>query len=280
MDGEGALNKVDSEIALTALLSAGVLGYPSPDMSMYPLVRVAAFGLLLLTMVRRTGIMNGLTGDDNVIKATTHLMDLGTNISFLYLSYTLTRWMTNEVLLSSEPSALLFGAGTAAVIFVIFLIFELLFGSALREGERVFSATARKHRGEALGAVLSQVATFVAIRRPEKTTRQAKLGRFYDRTVEDYSQEEQMKMVKSFVIMFLSIVTVFVAYGLVVKFGIYVFDVGWLPILLLLLSVMLVSAFFRLWYSNYGLIQVEDRNGFITYMINVATFLVISQMVI
>lgn len=280
MNNDNGLNKVDSEIALTALLSAAVMGYPAPDLSVYPIVKLAAIGLLLLTLARRTGVMNGLADPDTVIHATTYLMDPATYISFLYLSYKLTQWMMSTVVSNSEPGAAIFGAGTATLVFIIFLISELVFGSALREGERVFSATARQHRGEALGGVLSQISVFVASRRTENVTRQAKLGRYYDRTIDDYSQDEQVRMVKSFLVMLLSILIAVIGYGLVAKLGVYVFNVRWVSILLLLLSVILVSAFFRIWYSNYGLIQIEDRNGYITFLGDVAAFLFVGHMVI
>lgn len=243
---DGAINKADSEIALTALLSAAVMGYPMPNLSLYPALRLVAIGLLLLTLVRRIGIVNGLTDDDVVIRATTYLMDPATYIAFLYLSYVYARWVMNTANLGSEPSVTSYGAGTAVLIFVVFLTSELLFGSALREGERVFSATARQHRGEIFGAVLSQIGAFVGSRRPTNTTRQAKLGRFHDRTIKDYSWNEQVQVVKSFFIMLLSLLISIVGYGLLAAVGTYVFAVGWPAVLLLLLSVMLVSAFFRL----------------------------------
>lgn len=280
MSEEASLNKVDSEIALTALLSAAVMGYPTPDLSLYPAVRVVAVGLLVLTLARRTGIVNGLTDDDVVIRATTYLMDPATYISFLYLSHVLIGWAADTTMLDSEPSAAVFGGGTAVLIFVVFLTSELLFGAALREGERVFSVTARHHRGEVFGAVLSQVAAFVGSRRQTKPTRQAKLGRFYDRTIEDYSWDEQVRVAKSFLVMLLSLFIPVVGYGLLATVGIHVFAVGWVSVLLLLLSVLLTSAFFRLWYSNYGLVQVEDRNGYVTFLGEVATFLVVGQIVV
>jgi hypothetical protein len=280
MSEEASLNKVDSEIALTALLSAAVMGYPTPNLSLYPAVRVVAVGLLVLTLARRTGIVNGLTDDDAVIRATTYLMDPATYISFLYLSHVLIGWAANTTILDSEPSAAVFGGGTAVLVFAVFCTSELLFGAALREGERVFSATARHHRGEVFGEVLSQVAAFVGSRRQTKPTRQAKLGRFYDRTIEDYSWDEQVQVTKSFLVMLFSLFIPVVGYGLLAAVGIHVFAVGWMTALLLLLSVLLTSAFFRLWYSNYGLVQVEDRNGYVTFLGEVATFLVVGQIVV
>jgi hypothetical protein len=281
MNREMNLNKVDSEIALTALLSAAVAGYPAPTLSVYPVVKLTALGLLVLTLARRTGIVNGLTGDASMIRATTYVMDPATFISFLYLSYLLARWMSKTTDLGSDPSVVMFAIVTSILVFVVFLGSELLFRASLREGERVFSATSRQHRGEAFGAVLSQIAAFVGeSRRLEGETRQVKLTRFYDQTVEDYSWDEQVQLVKSFLVMLISFAIPPLGYGLLAVVGTRIFDVGWAPAVVLLLPVILVSAFFRLWYSNYGLVQVEDRNGYITFLGEVVTFLVVGHMAV
>lgn len=278
-DGASLVN-IDSEIALTALLSAAVMGNPTPELSLYPVVKMVAVGLLVLTLARRIGIMNGLNEHDLVIRATTYLLDPATYISFLYLSYVLVSLVVNYTRPRSEPSLVVFGIGTALLVFLVFITSELLFGGTLQEGERVFSATAQQHRGEVFGAVLTQISAFVGSRKTQNATRQTKLGRFYDRTIEDYSWDEQVKIVKSFFVMLLGILISIVGYGLLAAVGTYAFPVGWVPSFLLLLSVMLVSAFFRLWYSNYGIVQIEDRNGYITFLGDVATFLVIGQMVV
>lgn len=281
MNQDTNLNKVDSEIALTALLAAAVAGYPTPPLSVYPAVKVTAFGLLVLTLARRTGIVNGLTGDALVIRVTTYVMDPATFISFLYLSFVLVGRLANVADIGSEPSIVGFAIVTSSLVFVVFLSSELLFGAALREGGRVFAATSRQHRGEAFGAALSQIAAFVEeSRRREGETRQVQLTQFHDRSIEDYSWDEQKQVATSMLIMLVSFLIPLVGYALLVVVGTRVFDIGWVPAVLLLMSVMLVSAFFRLWYSNYGLVQVEERNGYVTFLGEVVTFLVIGQIVV
>ena len=275
------LNKVDSEIALTALLSAAVTGYPTPTLSVYPVVKLTALGLLVMTLARRTGIVNGLTRDATVIRATTYVMDPATYISFLYLSYLLVRWMSKTANLGADPSVVMFAIVTSALVFVVFIVSELLFRAPLREGERVFSATSRQHRGEVFGAVLSQIAAFVdESRRMEDESRQVKLTRFYDRTVEDYSWEKQVQLAKSLLVMLVGFAIPLLGYGLLSAVGTRIFDIGWVSAVTLLFSVILVSAFFRIWYSNYGLVQVEDKNGYVTFLGEVVTFLIVGQIVV
>ena len=281
MNRDVNLNKVDSEIALTALLSAAVAGYPMSTLSVYPVVKLTALGLLVLTLARRTGIVNGLTGDATTIRATTYVMDPATFISFLYLSYLLVGWVSKMTNLGADSSVVMFAIVTSTLVFAVFLCSELLFRAPLREGERVFSATSRQHRGEVFGAVLSQIAAFVGeSRRLEDETRQVKLTRFYDRTVEDYSWDEQVQLSKSFLVMLVSFAIPPLGYGLLAIAGTRIFDVGWVPAVVLLFPVILVSAFFRLWYSNYGVVQIEEKNGYVTFLGEVVTFLVVGQMVV
>jgi hypothetical protein len=186
--------------------------------------------------------------------------------------------MTN---LGADSSVVMFAIVTSTLVFAVFLCSELLFRAPLREGERVFSATSRQHRGEVFGAVLSQIAAFVGeSRRLEDETRQVKLTRFYDRTVEDYSWDEQVQLSKSFLVMLVSFAIPPLGYGLLAIAGTRIFDVGWVPAVVLLFPVILVSAFFRLWYSNYGVVQIEEKNGYVTFLGEVVTFLVVGQMVV
>jgi len=280
MSNEPNLNKADSEIALTALLSAAVMGYPIPDFTLYPAVKFVAVSLLLLTLVRRIGIMNGLTSHNTMIQTTTYLMDPATYISFFYLSYVFIAWLSGIIGLDSNPSAAALGVGTSILVFFVFIGSEILFGSALSEGERGFSATAQQHRGEVIGAFFSQIAIFVGSRSPNKKIRQTKLSEFYERTVDEYSFDEHVQIGKSFLIMLLSFSIVALSYASLLAVGIYVFPAGGVAIILLLISVVFVSAFFRLWYSNYGLMQIENKNGYITFVGESITFFVITQMVL
>ena len=279
-DDLNQLGAIDSEIALTALFTITVAGYPLASLDIYPYVKLAAVGLLVLTLVRRVGSVNGLTDDDVVIRATTHLINPATYVSFLYLSYALTRWLAVTIGLGSDTGVAWFSAVTTALVFAVFLSSELLFGAALREGERVFSATSRQHRGEVFGAVLSLVATFVArSRHREGEPRQVKLARFYDRSIKDYPWDEQVEVAKSFWIILVSFCIPLLAYSLLVAVGGRVFGIGWSAAAVLLVPVILVSAFTRLWYSNYGFVQVEDRNGYGTFLGEGVAFLVVGWMV-
>jgi hypothetical protein len=111
-------------------------------------------------------------------------------------------------------------------------------------------------------------------------TRQTELSRFYDRSVEDYSSEEQVQIVKSVLVMLAGIPFPIVGYGLLAVVGTYLFPSGVIPVLLLLFAVMLVSAFFRIRYSNYGLVQVEHKNGYISFLGDAAAFLVVGLIVV
>lgn len=279
------LSTIDSEIALTALLAAAVAGYPSSEMQLYPYVKLAAVGLLALTLAKRVGILNGRTGDDRSLRVLTYLMEPATYVSFLYLCHVTARRI-GRVLAgpTAETQLLLFGGVVVVATFGLFLASELVFGASLREGERIFTASAEQHRGEAFGVLLQRIAYFVRSFRTidDSATRQATLGelRFYDRSPEDYSEEELLAVARSLGVMFVSIGFALGGYFLLVVFGMVFFDLGWVSALWLLLAVAVVSAYFRIWYSNYGLVQVEEHSGIVTFLGTALTYLVAGLLVL
>jgi hypothetical protein len=278
MSNETSLNRIDSEIALTALLSAAVMGYPMSDLSVYPAVKVVAFGLLVLTLARRTGIVNGLTDEDAVIRATTYLMDPATYISFLYLVYVLVNRIQNSIPGQSNFDIVLFSIFAGSLAFGLFLVSELLFDAPLNEGERIFEASAQQHRGEAFGILLAQFADYVGSSSPKQVDKGQQVAltdsRFDNRSPEDYTGEELLYAVFSTVVMLAALGFAVAGYVLLIAVGQWLFDIGWLSAISLLFAVVLVSALFRIWYSNYGLVQVENKNGYFSFIGDAVAYLV------
>lgn len=279
------VRRVDSEIALTALLAAAVNAYPSPEMRLYPYVRLAAVGLLALTLAKRIGTLNGRSSDDRSLRVLTYLMDPVTYISYLYLCLVVAQSGWNAFAEATpEVRVLVFGATTLAGTFGLFLASELAFGASLREGERIFAASAEQHRGEAFGVLLRRIADFVRASRvgDSPVMRQTTLleSRFYDRSPEEYSREELLAAGRSLAVLFVSVGTAVGGYLLLGVFGALYFDVGWLAALWLLLAIAVVSAYFRIWYSNYGLVPVEDRHGFVSFIGDALTYTVAGLLVL
>lgn len=279
------LNRVDSEIALTALLAAAVTGYPSPEMRLYPYVKLTAVGLLALTLAKRVGILNGRTSDDRSLLVLTYLMEPATYVSFLYLCLVVARWVgQTSADLTPETRLFLFGGVAVVAAFGLFLASEIVFGASLREGERIFAASAEQHRGEAFGVLLRRIAGFVGASRvaTDRATNQSTLteSRFYDLSPEDYSEKELLAAARSLAVMLASIGLAVGSYLLLLVAGGVFFDVGWFLSSWLLLTVAVVSAYFRIWYSNYGLVSVEDHNGFVAFLGDAVTFLVTGLLVL
>ena len=77
------LTEVDFEIALTALVASLVTTFPTGRISEYPIVKVFAVSLLVLTLVRRLAIINNISTDNLLLEFTTHLLDFFTYTSIL-----------------------------------------------------------------------------------------------------------------------------------------------------------------------------------------------------
>lgn len=279
-DESAHLTAVDSEIALVALLAAAVTGYSVPSLAAYPAVKLSALGLLALTLVRRTGVVAGVADDATAIRATTYLMDAATNVALLYLAFVLARQVVGILGFGRPPGVLAFCAVTIGLLIAVFVGSTLLFDEPLAEGERVFAAAAEQHRGEVLGAAFEGFAGWVgSSRRAAGEMRQAPLSRFYDRPAGDYSMAERKAIAKSTVIMVGIALLALAGYVAVGAIGARVLAVGWPRAFLLLLTVMLVDGYVRLWYSDYGLVRVEDRNGVVTFLGIAVVFLIVGHMV-
>ena len=269
-DATGRLDAIDTEIALTALLASAVASYPRPGLALYPLFKLIAVSLLVITLVRRLAMVNGLTSDHRLLHVTTHLLDIATDISVLYLSYVGLEAFVGLIRPAATLGLLEYSVGTIAGVYVFYGLLELIFRTELAEGERIFAAAADKHRGEVLGVVLRQFAGFVSQSR--QTTVQTTLGQYYDRDPESVTAEEYIAVGRGFIRLGLVLAAVIIGYSGLAAVGAWLWGSG-LTTALLVLTILLISALVRLWYSNYGLIPVEERNGFVTFAGEVVVFL-------
>lgn len=273
---------VDSEIALTALLVTGVTAYPIPTISFYPLVKLTAFSLLVLTLMRRMAIFHDLSEDHQLLRVSTYFMDPATYISLLYLIYVFVKFITSiSGMTEFLPS--LFAVLTLFILFGLFLAWELAFRGPLREGRRIFHVFARKHNGEFSGIVLRGMANYIDSRQLEDNdwTQQASLADFRKgkQDVADFTPEELMNIGQSFLVFVISVLLPLVAYFFLIWASGLFSNGWWVARILLLFSTLTVSAFIRLWYSNYGLVKVEGRDGYLTFFGEAVTYLLFSSIV-
>jgi len=268
------MDAIDTEIALTALLASAVASYPRPGLTLYPLFKLVAGSLLVITLVRRLAIMNGLTSDHRLIHGTTHLLDVATDISVLYLSYIGLEALAGLIWPSATLSVVEYSAGVIAGVYVLYGFLEVIFATELAEGERIFTSVANKHRGEVLGVALRQFTRFVSQSR--QTTVQTTLSQYYDRNQAEVTTKEYIAIGRSFIRFGLTLVVIIIGYSGLTAVGAWLWGSGWTT-LPLVVTVLLISGLVRLWYSNYGLIPVEERNGFVTFAGEVAVFFLIGQ---
>lgn len=271
---------IDSEIALTALFATLVASYPDTTFNLYPVFKAAAISLLLLTLMRRMLVMQDVSSQHALLRITTHIMDPVTYLSILYLIFRALRTVLATFGYQEIPPLLFVSVGTFSV-FIGFIGWELSMGSALQEAERVFGATADKHQGELIAEVFSSIAAYAHPDRVygKQVTSQSKLGTFtnQDREFEDLSPDQQHMAMRNFLVTLVALTLPIIGYISLVPISGYLFQSWWLSRSLLLLLVMLTSAAVRLWYSNYGLVNVEQRNGVVTFFGDAAVYLIFSS---
>lgn len=277
------ISYVDSEIALTALLAAGVTAYPIPWVEVYRLVQLIAISLLFLTLIRRMAVVQGIPAENSLLKMTTFVLEPATYISILYLVLALSTRIapTNG---SDVVDPLFFAAYATGVIFLLFLGWELVFRVALREGERVFSAKADEHRRDILGILLSRLARYVKSERVyhEPITEQRKISDYLDNTrkVEDLDHDEKVALAMNILGTTVGISLAILAYPVLALLHTVLFSTSLITAILLLLSVAVTAGFVRLWYSRYGVIRAEERSGYVVFLETVITYGFISWMLL
>lgn len=273
------LTEVDFEIALTAFVASAVASFPTGAVSEYPLVKVVAGSLLVLTLFRGLAVINRLREDTYVPEFTTHLLHLFTYVSVLYLYYNLSIRLSenNVVALSAQTWFLII---TPIVSLGVLLGQEVGLRDALRGSEDLFTTKSDEHRGSVFGGALRTFALFIGTRRGEfhNESRQSNLGEFYEREVDDISPEEAFQWTKSTLYFMLAVVVVFGSVLLLGTVGILIFDIHWVIAFALLVSVFLVSGSVDIWYSLYGVLGVGDRNGFLHLVVLTLTYLFVGQM--
>jgi len=276
MDGD-YIGRVDSEIAFTALLSGIVSSYSVPANGFYPYVKFSAISLLFLTLARRMAIIQGIKTDSKILRITTYLMDLATYVSSLYILYIMAAGIASTTRITGSDT-LLFGITTPVFVFSIFLAWETTYRSALKEGERIFGVAGQRHQGEFLGVVSAEISNFVRKRRclDKSSTKQVSLTHFNDtdESLDEIDIERQFHFAFSVIVLLFSIALLILIYAALIWLTGFLFGGWWVTRFLLLISTLSVSAFVRMWYSKYGIVQVEDRNGYVTVLCQCFTYFV------
>jgi hypothetical protein len=273
--GQEKIAYVDSEIALTAFLAAGVTAYPISRIRGYPLIQLIAISLLFLTLIRRMAVLQGIQAENSLLKVTTYILDPATYISILYLVIVLNNWIApaNK---SGTVSPPVFAITAIVVIFLLFFGWELVFRAALREGERVFSAKADEHGRDLLGVFLLKFSRYIKSERVynEPITEQRQINDYLDNTrkFEDLDDEEKVELGMSMLSTTAGVLLALLAYPALAILHIVFFSTNLVTAFLLLLSVVVTAGFVRLWYSRYGVIKAEDRSGYIVFLNTLITY--------
>ena len=267
--GSNAFEKVDSEIALTAFLAATITGYEMSSNGYYPVFKVIAIGLLVLTLLRRMAIMQRLHAKSNPLKVTTYVLDFATYAAILYCIQIPLRWINSAFELPiSLP--LFFGIVAPVLLFSSFLGWEIAYASALDEGSRIFGSAAQKHRGTVLGAVFRSFADSLS------EDNQSKLSEYQQETKpEDLPLEDLVRIGLDFLLTTAIGITVLITYIIAVWSSGFLFNEGWPSRLLLFIATLVTGAIVRMWYSQYGIVKAEDRHGVLVFFGEIGAFLLV-----
>lgn len=268
MDEQNGVEKVDFEIAFTAFLSSSVLTFQVPDVNIYPYLRVAALSLLFLTLVRRAAIAEENRNTGRFLSSSEYLLNFFTNISILYLFYAVSVNIPGHNSIIPNNIASIFIILTVFGGFTLLLFYEIILSTALKEGIKIFAKARQNHGGTMLGIFFTNIESFVEKRRAdiyETETVQTKLGR-YNEVDQDVSPEQAATALKTFTKFFFGAFVIPLGLmALLVLSGSRIFGISLVTSVGILLSIVIVNGLVDLLYSNYGLVEIGDRNGYIQF---------------
>lgn len=277
MDEQNGVEKVDFEIAFTAFLSSSVLTFQVPDVAIYPYLRIAALSLLFLTLVRRAAIAEENKNTGKFLNSSEYLLNFFTNISILYLFYSISVGISGYNPVLSTNTAFIFIILTIFGGFTLLLFYEIILSTAIKEGINIFAKARQNHQGTMLGIFFINIESFVKKGRAdiyETETVQTKLGR-YNEVGQDVSPEQAVTAFKAFTKFFVgAFVLPLGLMALLVLSGTRLFRISWVTSVGVLLSIVIVNGLVDLLYSNYGLVEIGDRNGYIQFGQYILTYLI------
>jgi hypothetical protein len=252
---------VDFEIAFASLL-ATLSAYLSVDAFAYEwVVEGAAISLLILTLLRRVGLMNRLENNHPVFFITTYVM---TGISYVVAFY-LIFWIA-ELIEGLIPIAVLwiFIVSTPAIVLGLVIAHEIAVGGFMSEAEDAFRSVSIEHRGSRSGVVFEH---FSDTARQSRTDRNSSLKQT---RLTDYKNSKPLEEATPEELRAVLMHRLGTTIGLLVPFFVYaVLGVAlafWtgssmLISILLVVCYLAITGLIDVWFSGYGLVQLGETDG-------------------
>ena len=248
---------VDFEIAFSALL-ATLATYISVESFAYEwAVESAAILLLVLTLIRRVGYMNGLKNTHPVFPITTHIMSGISYVVSVYLLFWLSGLVT--IVAPQFDAITVFLIMTVPLVITVAIVQELAIGGFMEETESIFGTASRENQGTAGGAVWGKFEAVSRASRTEIETYQTTLSKYRDsKTLEEISPEKQRAALAHLFGSFVGLLLPFVVYGALGYILAEFLPVSLIVSLWAIMCFHMITSVIDVWLSGYGLIPINE----------------------
>lgn len=248
---------VDFEIAFSALLATLAIYISTELFSYEQIVESIAIILIVLTLVRRVGLMNGLNSDHLMFFISTHLMSGISYIVMFYLLY----WVSEKVsAIVSYDVILVFVLLPVPLVLAVIIIQEVAIGGFMKASEEVFDATSIENKGTLGGEMWGRLSDIARESRTDVAdTYQARLSEYQNsKQFSDLSKEKQRAVLEHILGSVIGMLSPFIVYGflgliLAISLNLSVWLSLWVVFCFHIITVPV-----DIWFSGYGLIQLNE----------------------
>lgn len=258
-----SIDSIDFEIAFSALLATTVTKLTTPYLQYSDIVEWMAIGLLLLTLIRRVGIVNQLDKKEPLFLYTNHLMKSISLVCLVYILFSISNLVYVNTGIGN--GLIIFWIITIPIAIVIPVFQELTLGGGyMSEAQDAFSRAAEENQGTLGGKVWD---FFESISKPTENIK-SDVGK--QAAIDDFdSKENTSKNVKIDKELLLSAIahifgTVLglllpiILYGIVATVMSRILVVSIYEALWTALCVLFLTGLTDIWFSKYGLIKVNE----------------------
>jgi hypothetical protein len=268
------VTKVDFEIAFTALIATSVITFPSREIPEYSFIKYLALGLLLLTLIRRLAIVNGVNSSSGYMEATTHLLALFTYLTLLYLLYKASNHFVKVIELPASANLVFFILTPIVSVSILLLEFYIL-NSGFDTIERTVSKMGSRFSGRVrIGYYKFAVWLGKIQNRKEDQLRQSKMIEYST----DYKKSVGVNPMYYLLFLF-ALGLILLPLGVLVWSSQLLFGFTMLFSISLLFSVLSIVGLVDLWYLRYGLSDATEQYGPYSLTMTILTYIIFGNII-
>lgn len=250
---------VDFEISFSALLATIAVYISSSSIAYEPMVEVSAIGLLLLTLIRRIGYMNGLSIRHPIFPLTTYVMSSISYIVCVYILYCIAEVAIVPIGSVNTLHSFLIISITLPIL--VLTLQEVTIGGFMGETQRIFETASSENEGtfgEFIWGQFAKVSREGRVDQPEYTV-QKKLSEFSKSKSFSEATPEQRRAVYSHLVGgIIGLILPFVVYGGISLLLGYILQVSLFLSFSIAISVLMITGPIDIWLSGYGLVPINQ----------------------